>query len=99
MDEIFVAHDLRQFPSNGTVDVLDDIEVGWKEDVKVALVDLILLISCSPSKKRKWEKHTNGVDTGTVRLMYRVCTTGEFIPGTASGRVLKSLAINLCAGK
>lgn len=48
MDEIFVAHDLRQFPSNGTVDVLDDVEVGGKEDVKVALVDLISLVSCSP---------------------------------------------------
>lgn len=37
-----MAHDLRQFSGNGTVDVLDDVEVCGEEDIKVALVNLVL---------------------------------------------------------
>lgn len=42
MNKVFMAHDLCQLPSNGTVDIFNDVEIGGKEDVKVALVDLFL---------------------------------------------------------
>lgn len=98
MDKVFVAHDLGQFACDGAVDVFNDVEIGGEEDIKVSLVDLLSLAGkCLQASKR--EDHTKGVDTGTVRRLYRVCTTGAFNPGTASGRTLKSLATNRCAGK
>lgn len=39
-NKVLVAHDLGQLSGDGTVDVLDDVEVGGEEDIKVALVDL-----------------------------------------------------------
>lgn len=42
MNKVFMAHDLCQLPGNGTVDIFNDVEIGGKEDIKVALVDLVL---------------------------------------------------------
>lgn len=36
-----MAHYLCQFTGYGSVDVFDGCEVGWEEDVEVALLDLI----------------------------------------------------------
>lgn len=44
-------------------------------------------------------KHTKGVVTGTVVLLYLVCTTGAFKPEIACGSEWKSELINLCVGK
>lgn len=38
--EVFMAHNLCQFSSHGTIHVFDDIEVSGEEDVKIPLVDL-----------------------------------------------------------
>ena len=35
-----MGHDLRQFASYSTVDILDDVEIRREEDVKVPLVHL-----------------------------------------------------------
>lgn len=42
---------------------------------------------------------TRGVETGTVRRWYRVCTTGALMPLMVSGREWKSLATSRCRGK
>jgi len=38
--EVLVTRHERQFTSNGPVNVLNHIKVGWEENIKVALVDL-----------------------------------------------------------
>lgn len=40
--EVFVAHDLGQFASDGAVEVLDDVEIRGEEDIEVALLDLVI---------------------------------------------------------
>lgn len=43
MDKVFMAHDLGQFPRDGAVDVFNNVEISGEEDIKVSLVDLLLL--------------------------------------------------------
>lgn len=38
--KVLMAHDLCQLPRHGTIDVLNDVEVGWEEDIEVALLNL-----------------------------------------------------------
>lgn len=40
-----MTRDLGQLSCDGTVHILDDIEVRWKEDIKVSLVNLNLRVS------------------------------------------------------
>lgn len=40
LHELLMVRHKRQFPRDGAIQVLDHVEVGRKEDVKVALVDL-----------------------------------------------------------
>ena len=35
-----MGHDLRKLPCDGTVHILDNVEIGREEDIKVALLDL-----------------------------------------------------------
>lgn len=42
MNKVFMTHDLCQLPGNGTVDIFNNIEIGREEDIKVALMDLLL---------------------------------------------------------
>lgn len=39
--EILMAHHACQLACDGAVDVFDDAEIGWEEDVEVALLDLV----------------------------------------------------------
>lgn len=67
-----MAHDLRQLAGDCTIDVLDDVEVGREEDIKIALVDLVLsaaILFRKGASKSSEEELTKGVETGTVRLM------------------------------
>lgn len=40
VDKVFVADNLGQFPGDRPVEILDDIEVRWEENIKVSLLDL-----------------------------------------------------------
>lgn len=43
--EVFMAHDLGQFSSHGTIHVFNDIEVSWEEDIEVPLVNLYSILA------------------------------------------------------
>lgn len=51
-----MAHDLGQLARHGTVHVFDDIEVCRKEDIKIPLVNLDVIMSESSNK---WERVSN----------------------------------------
>lgn len=62
-----MAHDLGQFTSDGTIHVLDDVEVGGEEDIEVTLMNLSESISqaqdiriAKVAKTYKWSCHRHG---------------------------------------
>lgn len=61
-----MARNLREFPCDSTIHILDDIKVCREEDIEVALVDLPKENSQIGSLLRRNYAHTKGVDTGTV---------------------------------
>lgn len=62
--KVFMAHDLCQLARHGTIHVLNNVEVCWEKNIKVALVNLWnALIG---DLWRNGVRLTNGVDTGTV---------------------------------
>lgn len=65
MYKVLMAHHLRQLPCRRPVHVLDHVEVGREENVKVPLVDLLRLARNGLTEYQP----TNGVDTVTGRLM------------------------------
>lgn len=83
--ESLMGLDGRELASNGSVHILHDFKVRWEENVEVSL--LYLHIISMSHRMIEGQKLTRGVETGIIRLLYLVCTTGPFTPTTASGKV------------
>jgi hypothetical protein len=96
--KIFMREHPRQLPCDGAVHEFHDCEIGREEDVEIALMYLFFLLVDSQCRKEKeWHrtrKRTKGVVTGTVLLLYLVCTTGALTPLIVSGKSWKSLVSN-----
>ena len=66
-----MGHDASELPRDGSIDGLCDPEVGGEEDVKVALVDLVVVSFVDERDGIESGDLTRGVVTGTIRRLYR----------------------------
>lgn len=95
--EVLVGIRARKLARDGCIHGLHNLKVGGEQNVEVALVDLVSLV-CTVQKTSSCTRLTNGVETGIIRRLYRVCTTGALMPSTASPSLLKSELTSLWFG-